>query len=126
MRALDEILAQTKSAAHSTTRLAVREARTWDVFKWVAIVLLTINLLTSLLLCSGIRSEIDMLKADREASADRLANLRSEVELKISKAKAELSGDLAAAHSGQLKELRKISTAPGRSTPPTAPTQSIP
>ena len=126
MRALAEIAAQAKATARVASELAVKEAMTWDVFRWVVVVLLAANLLASLLLYSGIRSEIASLKQDREASANQLADLRAEVDEKIKKANAELSGDLAAAHSGLLKELRKANATPNRSTPPQAPTQSVP
>jgi hypothetical protein len=130
VRALAEIAAQAKVTARVASELAVKEAMTWDFFRWVVVVLLAANFLASLLLYSGIRSEIAALKQDREASASQLADLRAEVDEKIKKAKAELNGDLAAAHSGLLKELRKANAAPNRSaptpTPTPTPTQSAP
>jgi len=89
----------------------------WDLFRWVVVGLLVINLLLSLILYSGIRSGIASIEQERADYASQLATLSTEVDAKIAGASAGFARDLAAMQSDLTKKLRSP-TAPFRRPTP--------
>jgi len=114
------IAASAKEIAQLAPRIIAQEAMTWDVFRWVVVVLLAVNILLTLILSGGSGSETDQIRKNQEAYAAQLNDLRAEIDQKIGKAKAELSGDIAAAQAGLMDQLRKA-TAVTRSRAPSGP-----
>jgi hypothetical protein len=116
-RALNARLAQAGTIARAVGKLAREEAMAWDLFRWVVVGLLVINLLLSLILYSGIRSGIASIEQERADYASQLATLSTEVDAKIAGASAGFARDLAAMQSDLTKKLRSP-TAPFRRPTP--------
>jgi hypothetical protein len=110
MRSFKDISVQAKNTTKLALELAAQEATSWDVFRWVVFALLALNIILTLFLFGSARSEIAALKLEREDYKTEIAELRAQVDEQISRAKAQLSGDIAAAQSGLMRELRKAST----------------
>ena len=116
-----------KAADFSRALLAViaQDVRTWDVFRWIVIVLLALNLLLLLSLAGGIRSEIAALEQDRSAGADQLAHVTKD----IADMRASLTQAISDMNSGLQSDIAKVNTkidarlqqaAPKPSPPPAA------
>ena len=116
-----------KAADFSRALLAViaEDVRSWDVFRWIVIVLLALNLLLLLSLAGGIRSEIAALEQDRSAGADQLAHVTKD----IADMRASLTQAISDMNSGLQSDIAKVNTkidarlqlaAPKPSPPPAA------
>ncbi len=82
--------------------IVVEDVRMWDVFRWAVIVLLALNVLFLLSFLGGIRSEIDALKQEQRAGADRLtrvtqdiADTRGSLTQALSDTRSDLQGHIA-------------------------------
>jgi hypothetical protein len=97
-----------KAADFSRALLAViaEDVRTWDVFRWIVIVLLALNLLLLLSLAGGIRSEIAALEQDRSAGADQLAHVTKD----IADMRASLTQAISDMNSGLQSDIAKVNT----------------
>ena len=97
-----------KAADFSRALLAViaQDVRTWDVFRWIVIVLLALNLLLLLSLAGGIRSEIAALEQDRSAGADQLAHVTKD----IADMRASLTQAISDMNSGLQSDIAKVNT----------------
>jgi hypothetical protein len=114
-----------KAAAFSRAVLKIvsEDVRTWDVFRWVVIALLALNLLL-LLSSGGIKSEIAALKDERKADAEQIARLTKD----IADARASLTQAISDMRSGLQSDIAKVNTkldvrvqpAPKPSPPPSA------
>jgi hypothetical protein len=96
-RAFKERLAQAKEIGRVAGKIAVEEAMAWDVFRWIAIVLLVLNLLLILLVYGATFQETAQ---DGDNYASELAALRTELSEQFAEAKAELTADIVAAQFG--------------------------
>ena len=108
---------QVREIARTAGKLAAEEAMTWDVFRWTVVALLVANLFLSLILYSGIKSEIATMEQDRAAYTSQLTTLRADVDTQIAEAKAGLTQDLAAMQSDLKEQLRKAMATLSRPTP---------
>src|SRR6516225_4014509 len=77
-----------------------------DVFRWIVIVLLALNLLLLLSLAGGIRSEIAALEQDRSAGADQLAHVTKD----IADMRASLTQAISDMNSGLQSDIAKVNT----------------
>ena len=115
-----------KAADFSRALLAViaEDVRTWDVFRWAAIVLFALNVLFLLSLTGGIRSEIAALSQEQSAGTDQLARVTKE----IVDTRASLTQAISDTRSGLQGDIAKLNTkigarlqqAPTASPPPAA------
>ena len=116
-----------KAADFSRALLTIiaEDVRSWDVFRWIVIVLLALNLLLLLSLAGGIRSEIAALEQDRSAGADQLAHVTKD----IADMRASLTQAISDMNSGLQSDIAKVNTkidarlqlaAPKPSPPPAA------
>jgi hypothetical protein len=115
-----------KAADYSRALLGViaEDVRTWDVFRWAVIVLLTLNLLFLLSLVGGIGSEIAALKQEQSTRTDQLARVTKE----IADTRASLTQAISNTRSGLQGDIAKVNTkidarlqqAPKPSPPPAA------
>jgi hypothetical protein len=64
-------LARAKEIGRSAIEITAEEAMTWDVFRWMVIVLLVLNLILTLFLYSGASEQLAEAKA--ELTADIVA-----------------------------------------------------
>jgi cell division protein FtsB len=116
----------TKAAdvSRAVLKIVGEDVRSWDVFRWIVIVLLALILLL-LLSLSGIRSEISALEQDRSAGADQLARVTKD----IADMRASLTQAISDMNSGLQSDIAKVNTkidarlqqaAPKPSPPPAA------
>jgi hypothetical protein len=107
--------------SRAVLKIVSEDVRTWDVFRWIVIVLLALLIL----LVGGLRSEIAELKQDRGTSAEDLAGVSKEV----GDTKAALTKAMTDMRSGLQGDIAKISAKldarvqqqPKPAAPPTAP-----
>jgi hypothetical protein len=94
-------LSDLTGGARDMTRAALKEAMTWDAYKWTVLALVTATFLLVALSYGGIRAELAALKQDRGTSgidaeiAKQMADLKASRTQEISDLKAGLDGDLA-------------------------------
>jgi hypothetical protein len=91
--------------AMDMSRNALKEAMTWDLFKWVVIALLTANLLLLALVSGGIKSRIAELKQDSGTTAEDAADFGKQ----IADAKAGLAQAISEMRSALHDDVAKIS-----------------
>jgi hypothetical protein len=91
--------------AMDMSRNALKEAMTWDLFKWVVITLLTANLLLLALVSGGIKSRIAELKQDSGTNAEDAADFGKQ----IADAKAGLAQAISQMRSSLHDDVAKIS-----------------
>jgi hypothetical protein len=111
--------------SRAVLKIVSEDVRTWDVFRWIVIVLLALNLLLLILLVGGLRSEIAELKQDRGTSAEDLAGVSKEV----GDTKTALTKAMTDMRSGLQGDIAKISAKldarvqqqPKPAAPPAAP-----
>ena len=111
--------------AMDMSRVALKEAMAWDLFKWVVIALLTATILLLALLVGGIRSDIAELKQNRGPNAEDMAAIGKQ----IADAKAGLTQAISEMQSGLRDDVAKISAKldarvqqpPKPAAPPVAP-----
>jgi hypothetical protein len=120
-QALSASVAQAKELARAAYAIAAKDAMAWDEFRWAVVALLAANLLLSLILYLGIRSDIAALKQDRDAYAHQLADLRVEVGKEIAETKTGLTQALTAMQSGLADQIAKTNARLSRSTAQAAP-----
>jgi hypothetical protein len=117
----------TKAADFSRAALKIvgEDVRSWDVFRWIVIALLALNLLLLPSLAGGIRSEIAALEQDRSAGADQLAHVTKD----IADMRVSLTQAISDMNSGLQSDIAKVNTkidarlqqvAPKPSPPPAA------
>jgi hypothetical protein len=103
--------------SRAVLKIVSEDVRTWDVFKWIVVVLLALNLLV-LLSLGGLRSEIAGLKEERGASAQDLATLSKE----LADTRAALTQAIANMRSGLHDDIVKINAKlDARAAPPPKP-----
>ena len=110
--------------SRAVLKIVGEDVRSWDVFRWIVIVLLALNLLLLLSLAGGIRSEIAALEQDRSAGADQLAHVTKD----IADMRASLTQAISDMNSGLQSDIAKVNTkvdalvqqAPTVSPPPAA------
>ena len=111
--------------SRAVLKIVGEDVRSWDVFRWVVIVLLALNLLLLLSLAGGIRSEIAAFEQDRSAGADQLAHVTKD----IADMRASLTQAISDMNSGLQSGIAKVNTkidaqlqqaAPKPSPPPAA------
>ena len=73
-----QFAAKAADFSRAVLKIVSEDVRTWDVFRWLVIVLLALNLLL-LLSLGGIKSEIAALKQDRSAAAEEVARATKEI-----------------------------------------------
>ena len=111
--------------SRAVLKIVSEDVRTWDVFRWIVIVLLALNLMLLIVLVGGLRSEIAELKQDRGTSAKDLAGVSKE----IGDTRAALTQAITDTRSGLQGDIAKISAKldarvqqqPKPAAPPTAP-----
>jgi len=103
-RGLMARLSDLTGGARDMTRAALKEAMTWDAYKWTVLALLTATFLLVALSYGGIRTELAALKqpgettdrAVRNADIDKqMADMKDALMQAMSDMKTGLSGDLA-------------------------------
>ena len=111
--------------SRAVVKIVAEDVRTWDVFRWIVIVLLALNLLLLISLAGGTRSEIAELKQERNADAEQVSRVSKD----ITDTRAALSQAISDMRSGLQGDIAKINTkldvraqpAPKPSPPPPAP-----
>jgi hypothetical protein len=111
--------------SRAVLKIVSEDVRTWDVFRWIVIVLLALNLMLLIVLVGGLRSEIAELKQDRGTSAKDLAGVSKE----IGDTRAALTQAITDTRSGLQGDIAKISAKldarvqqqPKPTAPPAAP-----
>jgi hypothetical protein len=94
-------LSDLTGGARDMTRAALKEAMTWDAYKWTVLALLTATFLLVALSYGGIRAELAALKQDRAMSGinaeigKQMSDMRAALTQDISDLKSGLGGDLA-------------------------------
>ena len=121
-----QFAAKAADFSRAVLKIVSEDVRTWDVFRWLVIVFLGLNLLL-LLSLGGIKSEIAALKQDRSASAEEVARATKE----IADTRAALTQAISDMRSALQSDIAKVNTkidariqqvAPKPSPPPsTAP-----
>ena len=87
--------------AKDMVRAALKEAMTWDAYKWTVLALLTATFLLVALSYGGIRAELAALKQDRAMSGinaeigKQMADMKAGLTQSISDMKSSLGGDIA-------------------------------
>jgi hypothetical protein len=111
--------------SRAVLKIVGEDVRSWDVFRWIVIVLLALNLLLLLSLAGGIRSETAAVEQDRSAGADQLAHVTKD----IADMRASLTQAISDMNSGLQSDIAKVNTkidarlqqaAPKPSPPPAA------
>jgi hypothetical protein len=119
-----QFAAKAADFSRAVLKIVSEDVRTWDVFRWVVIVLLALNLLL-LLSLGGIKSEIATLKLDRSAAAEEVARATKE----IADTRAALTQSISDMRSALQSDIAKVNTkidtriqqvAPKPSPPPSA------
>ena len=119
-----QFAAKAADFSRAVLKIVSEDVRTWDVFRWVVIVLLALNLLL-LLSLGGIKSEIAALKQDRSAAAQEVARATKE----IADTRAALTQAISDMRSALQSDIAKVNTkidtriqqaAPKPSPPPSA------
>jgi methyl-accepting chemotaxis protein len=125
-----QFAAKAADFSRAILNIVSEDVQTWDVFRWVVIVLLALNLLL-LLSLGGIRSEIAALRQDRSAAAEEVARAAEEVARaakEIADTRAALTQSISNMRSGLKSDIAKVNTkldvlarpAPISSPPPAA------
>jgi hypothetical protein len=86
--------------------VVAEDLRTWDVFRWVVIVLLALNLLFLLSVVGGIRSEVAALKQEESTGTDQLARVTKE----IADTRASLTQAISDMRTGLEGDIAKVNT----------------
>ena len=100
-RGLKARLSDWTGGAKDMTRAALKEAMTWDAYKWTVLALMTATFLLVALSYGGIRAELAALKQDRAVSGNnieigkQMADMKAALTQDISDLKSSLGGDLA-------------------------------
>ena len=119
-----QFAAKAADFSRAVLKIVSEDVRTWDVFRWLVIVLLALNLLL-LLSLGGIKSEIAALKQDRSAAAEEVARATKE----IADTRAALTQAISDMRSALQSDIAKVNTkidtriqqaAPKPSPPPSA------
>jgi len=92
--------------SRAVLKIVGEDVRSWDVFRWIVIVLLALNLLLLLSLAGGIRSEIAALEQDRSAGADQLAHVTKD----IADMRASLTQAISDMNSGLQSNIATVNT----------------
>jgi cell division protein FtsB len=119
-----QFAAKAADFSRAILKIVSEDVRTWDVFRWLVIVLLALNLLL-LLSLGGIKSEIAALKQDRSAAAEEVARATKET----ADTRAALTQSISDMRSALQSDIAKVNTkidtriqqaAPKPSPPPSA------
>jgi hypothetical protein len=108
-RGLTARLSDLTGGAKDMTRAALKEAMTWDAYKWTVLALLTATFLLVALSYGGIRAELAALKENRGTSAEGMAAINAEIGKQMSDMKASLTQGISDLKSGLGGDLAKIS-----------------
>ena len=100
-----QFAAKAADFSRAILKIVSEDVRTWDVFRWLAIILLALNLLL-LLALGGIKSEIAALKQDRSASAEEVARATKE----IADTRAALTQAISDMRSALQSDIAKVNT----------------
>jgi cell division protein FtsB len=121
------LTAKAADFSRAVVKIVAEDVRSWDVFRWVVIVLLALNLVLLISLAGGIRSEIAALEQDRSAGADQLARVTKEIAdtraaltQAISDMRSGLQGDIAKVNNKIDARLQQAAPKPSP-PPPAAP-----
>jgi hypothetical protein len=102
--------------ARDMARAALKEAMTWDAYKWTVLALMTATFLLVALSYGGIRAELAALKQDRAMSRNN-----AEVAKQMSDMKAGLTQTMSEMKSGLDESIAKISAKLDARPKPAAP-----
>jgi len=100
-----QFAAKAADFSRAVLKIVSEDVRTWDVFRWLVIVLLALNLLL-LLSLGGIKSEIAALKQDRSAAAAEVARATKE----IADTRAALTQAISDMRSALQSDIAKVNT----------------
>jgi hypothetical protein len=109
-------LSDLTGGARDMARAALKEAMTWDAYKWTVLALLTATFLLVALSYGGIRAELAALKQDRAMSG-----INAEIDKQMADMKAGLAQDISDLKSGLSGDLAKISAKLDARPKPAAP-----
>jgi hypothetical protein len=98
-------LSDVTAGARDMARAALKEAMTWDAYKWTVLALLTATFLLVALSYGGIRAELAALKQAQGVSPQDLAAIRTE----LSDMKTSFTQTMSEMKSGLDDSLAKIS-----------------
>jgi hypothetical protein len=94
--------AKTTDFSRALFAVIAEDVRTWDVFRWVVILILALNFLLLLSIVGGIRSEVAALKQEQSTGTNQIARVTKEIAdtrasltLAISDTRTGLQGDIA-------------------------------
>src|SRR6188472_2052184 len=114
-----QFAAKAADFSRAVLKIVSEDVRTWDVFRWLVIVLLALNLLL-LLSLGGIKSEIAALKQDRSAAAKEIADTRAALTQAISDMRSALQSDIAKVNTKIDTRMQQAAPKPSP-PPPTTP-----
>jgi hypothetical protein len=97
-------LSDLTAGARDMARAALKEAMTWDAYKWTVLALMTATFLLVALSYGGIRAELVALKQERAMSA-----INAEIGKQMSDMKAGLAQEISEMKSGLSADIAKIS-----------------
>jgi hypothetical protein len=129
----DEVYTQTRAGlagkmndlvdgAKDMLRASLREAMTWDFYKWTVLALLTATFFLVALSYSGIRVELAALKESRDTASDSIASIGTDLDKQISDLRASLSQSITTVKTGLDASLAKISAKlDAKNQPPAQP-----
>ncbi len=118
-RGLTAKLRDLTGGASDMARAALKEAMTWDAYKWTVLALLTATFLLVALSYGGIRAELAALKENRGTSAEGMAAINTEIGKQMSDLKAGLMQTMSNMKSGLDGDIAKITAKlDARSQPP--------
>ena len=100
-----QFAAKAADFSRAVLKIVSEDVRTWDVFRWLVIVLLALNLLL-LLSLGGIKSEIATLKQDRSAATEEAARATKE----IADTRAALTQAISDMRSALQSDIAKVNT----------------
>ena len=100
-----QFAAKAADFSRAVLKIVSEDVRTWDVFRWLVIVLLALNLLL-LLSLGGIKSEIVALRQDRSAAAEEVARATKE----IADTRATLTQAISDMRSALQSDIAKVNT----------------
>ena len=113
-------LSDLTAGARDMARAALKEAMTWDAYKWTVLALLTATFLLVALSYGGIRAELAALK-QQSGTADEAARINAEIGKQMADMKAGLAQDISDLKSGLSGDLAKISAKLDARPKPAAP-----
>ena len=107
-RGLKARLSDWTGGARDMARAAVKEAMTWDFYKWTVLALVTATFLLVALSYGGVRAELGALNQNRGTSADGVARTDAEIDKQLADMKAALMQAMSDMKSGLDDSIAKL------------------